>query len=89
VIVAKRVLLGVARGADEAFEVSLARINRALNRAAAADRALPLNVHKQRPADRLVPGRIEPGLTPTSSGPGLKARSTGPGLTAGHTTGGS
>jgi hypothetical protein len=85
----KRVPLGVAREADESGAARLSQLNRMLNPAEVGDHANPVNVYKQRPADRLVPGWTEPGLTPGTSASRLRAQSTRPGLSAGHTTGGS
>lgn len=85
----KRLVLGVAHETDEAYGVDLPVLNRLLHDASETDRAHPLDVRKQRPADKLTPGITGPGLTPGISGPGLKTSTSGPTLTAHTTSGGS
>lgn len=85
----KHMALGVAREQSVARGVSMPVLNRLLRTASAVERANQITVYKQRPADKLVPGWTEPGLTPGTSSTGLKTSTSGPTLITSTTSGGS
>lgn len=85
----KRLVLGVAHEAGEAYGVDIPVLNRLLVAANQSARAHALIVTKQRPADTLVPGITGPGLTPGFTESSARTSTSGPTLTAHTTSGGS
>lgn len=85
----KRLVLGVARETDVAYEAPIPVLNRLLRTAQVTISAHALNVIKQRPADKLVPGITGPGLTPGLVESSVRTSTSGPTLITTTTSGGS